>query len=96
VVYFGGFFAKLGYFAGFSPHIIIKIKKNKKKHEVIKLRALVAKGHKNTNAPLIFENLRYYFFWFWANYIMGHFKGYFEGASTFLTPKLPLAALGTI
>jgi hypothetical protein len=33
---------------------------------MIKLRALVAKGHKNTNAPLIFENLGYYFFWFWA------------------------------
>ncbi len=63
---------------------------------MIKLRALVAKGHKNTNAPLIFGNLGYYFFWFWANYIMGHFSGYFEGASTFLTPKLPLAALGTI
>jgi hypothetical protein len=29
---------------------------------MIKLRALVAKGHKNTNAPLIFENLGYYFF----------------------------------
>jgi hypothetical protein len=37
------------------------------------LRALVAKGHKNTNAPLIFENLGYYFFWFWANYIMAHY-----------------------
>jgi hypothetical protein len=93
VVYFGGFFAKLGYFAGFSPHIFIKTikkrKKEKEKHKVIKLRALVSKGHKNTNAPLILENLRYYFFWFWANNIMGHFKGYFEGASTFLTPKLP-------
>jgi hypothetical protein len=44
---------------------------------MIKLRALVAKGHKNTNAPLIFENLGYYFFLFWANYIMGHFSGYF-------------------
>ena len=55
---------------------------------MIKLRALVSKGHKNTNAPLIFENLGYYFFWFWANYIMGHFSGYFEGASTFLTPKI--------
>jgi hypothetical protein len=62
----------------------------------LQMRALVAKGHKNTNAPLIFENLGYYFFLFWANYIMGHFSGYFEGASTFLTPKLPLAALGTI
>jgi hypothetical protein len=40
---------------------------------MIKLRALVAKGHKNTNAPVIFENLAYYFFWFWANYIIGHF-----------------------
>ncbi len=29
---------------------------------MIKLKALVAKGHKNTNAPLIFENLGYYFF----------------------------------
>ncbi len=47
-----------------------------------------------TNAPLIFENLGYYFFWFWANYIMGHFSGYFEGASTFLTPsKYPLKGL---
>jgi len=26
------------------------------------MRALVAKGHKNTNAPLIFENLGHYFF----------------------------------
>jgi hypothetical protein len=55
---------------------------------VIKLRALVAKGHKNTNAPLIFESLGYYFFGFWANYIMGHFSGYFKGASTFLDPKI--------
>jgi hypothetical protein len=62
----------------------------------LKIRALVTKGHKNTNALLIFENLGYYFFWFWANYIMGHFSGYFVGASTFLTPKLSLAALGTI
>ncbi len=38
--------------------------------------------------------------WFWkcgilfflrANYIMGHFKGYFEGAKAFLTPKLSRA-----
>jgi hypothetical protein len=48
-----------------------------------------ATGHKNTKAPLILENLGYYFFGFWANYIMGHFSGYFEGASTFLTPKNP-------
>ena len=44
---------------------------------MIKLRALVAKGHKNTNAPLIFKNLGYYFFWFWANYIMGHFSAHY-------------------
>jgi hypothetical protein len=31
---------------------------------MLKLRALVAKGHKNTNAPLIFENLGYYYFGF--------------------------------
>jgi hypothetical protein len=27
---------------------------------------------------------------------MSHFEGHFEGAKTFLTPKLSLAALGTI
>ncbi len=31
-------------------------------------------------------------FFFRANYIMGLFKGYFEGAKTFLTPKLSRAA----
>ncbi len=29
-------------------------------------------------------------------YFMGHFKGYFEGAKTFLTPKLSRAQRGTI
>jgi hypothetical protein len=55
---------------------------------MIKLRALVAKGHKNTNAPLIFENLGYYFFLILGKLhtIIGHISGYFEGASTFLTP----------
>jgi hypothetical protein len=58
--------------------------------------ALVAMRYKITNVPLILK------IWeiiccFWANYFMGHFSGYFEGASTFLTPKLsPLVALGTI
>jgi hypothetical protein len=47
------------------------------------------------NAPLILK-MRDIIFFLRANYIMGHFKGYFEGAKTFLTPKLPLAALGTI
>ncbi len=27
----------------------------------------------------------------WANYFMGHFKGYFEGAKNCLTPKLARA-----
>jgi hypothetical protein len=62
----------------------------------LQIGALVAKGHKNTNAPLILKIWDIIFFVFWANYIMGHFSGYFEGASTFLTPKLSLAALGTI
>jgi hypothetical protein len=30
----------------------------------LQIRALVAKGHKNTNAPLILKNLGYYFFGF--------------------------------
>ena len=56
---------------------------------------MVAPVHKNTNAPLILK-IWEIIFCFWANYFMGHFSGYFEGASTFLTPKLSLAALGTI
>jgi hypothetical protein len=44
-------------------------------------------GHKITNVPLILKILEI-IFCFWANYFMGHFEGYFEGASTFLTPKL--------
>jgi hypothetical protein len=38
------------------------------------------------NAPLILK-MRDIIFFLRANYIMGHFKGYFEGAKTFLTPK---------
>ncbi len=52
-------------------------------------------GHKITNVPLILK-IWEIIFCFWANYFMGHFEGYFEGASTFLTPKLSLAVLGTI
>ncbi len=37
------------------------------------------------NAPLILK-MRDIIFFLRANYIMGHFKGYFEGAKTFLTP----------
>ena len=50
---------------------------------------MVAKGYKNTNAPLILKIWDIIFFWFWANNIMGQFSGY-------LTPKLSLAALWTI
>ena len=39
----------------------------------LQIRALVAKGHKNTNAPLIFENLGYYFFCFGLR--SGQFRG---------------------
>jgi hypothetical protein len=42
-----------------------------------------------------FENAEDYFFWR-ANHFMGHFKGYFEGAKTFLTPKLSRAQLRNI
>jgi hypothetical protein len=35
-------------------------------------------------------------FFFWDNNFVSHFSGHFEGASTFLTPKLSPAALGTI
>jgi hypothetical protein len=56
---------------------------------------LVAMGHKMTNIPQ-FLKICDIIFGFWANYFMGHFSGYFEGALTFLTPKLFLAALWTI
>ena len=61
----------------------------------IDLRELVPQMHKITNAPLILKVCAVIFF-IWANHIIGHFSGFFEGASTFLTSKLPLAALGTI
>jgi hypothetical protein len=43
-------------------------------------------GHKITNVPLILKIWEIIFV-FWADYFMGHFLGYFEGASTFLTPQ---------
>jgi hypothetical protein len=55
---------------------------------------MVAKRHKITNVPL-FKKLWDIIF-FGDNNFMSHFSGHFEGASTFLTPKLSLAALGTI
>ena len=51
--------------------------------------------HKNTNVPL-FKKLFDIIFFGGENHFMSHFSGHFEGASTFLTPKLSLAALGTI
>ncbi len=47
------------------------------------------------NAPQILK-MRDIIFFFRANYIMGNFKGYFEGAKTFLTPKLSRVQRGTI
>jgi hypothetical protein len=52
---------------------------------------MVAKRHKITNVPL-FKKLWDIIF-FWDNNFLSHFEGHFEGASTFLTPKLSLAAL---
>jgi hypothetical protein len=43
-----------------------------------------------------FESPRNYFFLFGAKHGRGHFAGLFDGASPFLTPKLPLATLRTI
>jgi uncharacterized membrane protein len=39
------------------------------------------------NVPLIFK-MRDFIFCLRANYFVGHFKRYFDGAKTFLTPKL--------
>ena len=39
------------------------------------------------NAPLILK-MQDIIFFSRAKYIMGHFEGFFEGAETFLTPKL--------
>jgi hypothetical protein len=50
------------------------------------IRPLVAMGHKITNVLLILK-IWEIIFCFWENYFMGHFSGYFEGASTFLTPQ---------
>jgi hypothetical protein len=47
------------------------------------------------NAPLILK-MRDIIYFLRANYIMGYFKGYFEGAKTFLTPKLSQAQRGAI
>jgi hypothetical protein len=82
MVYFGGFFAKLGYFAGvFSVNNYFP-RKDQRSSDVRgggwgtyyykydkQLQILVAKGHKNTDAPLILKIRDIIFFGFgWANY----------------------------
>ena len=50
---------------------------------------MVAKRYKITNVPLfkIIWDIIFCSF-FRDNHFMSHFKGHFEGAKTFLTPKL--------
>ena len=55
---------------------------------------MVAKRHKITNVPLFKKMCDIIFIW--DNHFMSHFSGHFEGDSTFLTPKLSLAALWAI
>ena len=47
------------------------------------------------NVPL-FLKVRAVIFFMRANHIIGLFEGFFEGAETFLTPKLSRAQRGTI
>ncbi len=72
MVYFGGFFVKLGYFAGFP---IVPLKRSAIYVKIGEFKKIVSqkviKGHKSTNAPLILK-IWDIIFWFWANYIMGH------------------------
>jgi hypothetical protein len=56
---------------------------------------MVAKRHKITNV-LLFKKIWDVIFFGGDNHFMSHFSGHFEGASTFLTLKLSVAALGTI
>ena len=56
---------------------------------------MVAPVHKNTNVPLILIVWEVIFCML-EKHIIGDFSGFFEGALTFLTPKLSLAALWTI
>ncbi len=91
--YFGRFFVKLGYFAAFP---IVTLKRSSIYVKIGEFKKIVSQKEIKGHAPLILKIWDIILFWFWTNYIMGHFSGYFEGASTFLTPKLSLAALGTI
>jgi hypothetical protein len=54
---------------------------------------MVAKGRKITNVPQILKVCDFIFGM--AKQIINHFLGFYEVASTFLTPKLPIAALRT-
>jgi hypothetical protein len=56
---------------------------------------MFAKGRKITKVPLILKVCDVIFGTL-AKQIISHFLGFFEGASTFLTPKLPIAALRTV
>ncbi len=53
-------------------------------------------GYLLTINALLILKMRDIIFFLRANYIMGHFKGYFEGAKTFLSPKLSRAQRGAI
>jgi hypothetical protein len=54
------------------------------------LVSIVSRAFLTINVPL-FKKLRDIIFFWWDNHFMSHFSGHFEGASTFLTPKLSLA-----
>ena len=54
---------------------------------MIKLRALVAKGHKNTNAPLILK-IRDIIFLVLGKLHNGPFLGIFRGGLDFFDPKI--------
>jgi hypothetical protein len=74
------------------------LSKGAKNHFAISLYTflnVLRNGTLNCQFTAVFEN------WviiicFSENFFMGHFSGHFEVASTFLTPKLSLAALWTI
>jgi len=56
---------------------------------------MVAPVHKNTNAPPIPIVVMLFFVW-GKNTKIGKFSGFFKGALTFLTPKLPFVTLRTV
>ncbi len=65
VYFFGGFFVKLGYFAGFP---IVTLKRSSIYVKIGEFKTIVSqkeiKGHKNTNAPLILKIWDIIFFGF--------------------------------